>query len=132
MYCPIASDDYTSLPSTGLCQINTETSEIETWWAENQIFTHEVVPIPKTTSTKERNGAAAVVGGGNDDGGSGGGGGTTEGSWLLTNFYDAGKKRMALAILDSENFSLGPVCRLNLNHHVTYGLHGSFAAKKSR
>ena len=31
---------------------------------------------------------------------------------------------------DSEDFSSGPVCRLNLKHHVTYGLHGSFARQQ--
>jgi carotenoid cleavage dioxygenase-like enzyme len=32
--------------------------------------------------------------------------------------------------MDSENFSAGPVCRLNLKHHVTYGLHGSFTRQQ--
>eukprot|EP00985_Skeletonema_marinoi_P022648 scaffold14567_cov107-Skeletonema_marinoi.AAC.1 len=101
MYLAIAAEEYTSLPSSGLCRINTETREMETWWADNKQFTHEVVPV------KKQNGQP--------------------GSWLLTPLYDAGKRRTTIAILDSEDFSSGPVCRLNLKHHVTYGLHGSFA-----
>lgn len=105
MYLALAAEDYTALPSTGLCRINTETREMETWWAGYQIFTHEIIPVRKT------NGEA--------------------GSWLLTPLYDAGKRRTTIAILDSENFSDGPVCRLNLKHHVTYGLHGSFTRQQS-
>lgn len=101
MYLALGAEDYTSLPSTGLCRINTETREMETWWADNKQFTHEIIPV------KKQNGEA--------------------GSWLLTPIYDAGKRRTTIAILDSEDFSSGPVCRLNLKHHVTYGLHGSFA-----
>ena len=105
MYLAIAAEEYTSLPSAGVCRINTETREMETWWAENQQFTHEVVPV------KKENGQA--------------------GSWLLTPIYDAGRRRTTIAILDSEDFSSGPVCRLHLKHHVTYGLHGSFARESS-
>lgn len=105
MYLALASEDYTALPSTGLCRINTETREIETWWADNKQFTHEVMPLKKTNGEP--------------------------GSWLLTPLYDADKRRTAIAIMDSEKFSAGPVCRLNLKHHVTYGLHSSIARKSS-
>jgi all-trans-8'-apo-beta-carotenal 15,15'-oxygenase len=104
MYLAIAAEEYTSLPSTGLCRINTETREMETWWADNKQFTHEVIPV------KKQNGQP--------------------GSWLVTPLYDAGKRRTTIAIIDSEDFSSGPVCRLNLKHHVTYGLHGSFARQQ--
>ena len=100
VYCPIATEDYTSLPSVGICKINTATSKIETWWAEQGIFTHEAIPVAKSSANK--------------------------GSWLLTMLYDAKNQRASLAILDSEDITSGPVCRLHLKHHVTYGLHGSF------
>ncbi|GAX15962.1 hypothetical protein FisN_22Hh188 [Fistulifera solaris] len=102
VYCTVAATDYTSLPGTGLCKMNVKTSEVECWWAENKVFTHEVTPVSKL------NGEA--------------------GCWLLTLFYDSGKKRTSLAIFDSEKFHEGPVCRLHLKHHLSYGLHGSFSS----
>jgi len=101
IYCSVASTDYTSMPGTGLCKVNVETSTVQLWWAENKIFTHEITPVPK------RNGQI--------------------GDWLLTMLYDAGNRRATLAIFDSENFAAGPICRLHLKHNLTYGLHGSFS-----
>lgn len=105
VYCTVAATDYTSLPGTGLCKMNINTSEVEFWWAENKIFTHEVTPVSKL------NGEA--------------------GSWLLTMFYDSGERRATLAIFDSERFQEGPVCRLHLKHHLSYGLHGSFSSSEN-
>jgi all-trans-8'-apo-beta-carotenal 15,15'-oxygenase len=102
VYCSIATTDYTSMPGTGFCQYNMVTSTTRHWWAENRIFTGEILPVPK------RNGEP--------------------GSWLLAVLYDAEKRRSSLAILDSEKLEEGPVCRLHLKHHLSYGLHGSFCA----
>lgn len=101
LYMSIASTDYTSLPGTGVCKVDLTTSSVLVWWAEHRVFTNESVPIPKSNGER--------------------------GSWILTPLYDSGKKRFTLAILDSENFEAGPVCRLNLKHHVSYGLHSTFA-----
>jgi all-trans-8'-apo-beta-carotenal 15,15'-oxygenase len=104
VYFSVASTDYTSLPGSGLCKIDTDDSSVQYWWAENRVFTGEVLPVAK------KNGNA--------------------GSWLLTLLYDAGNKRTTLGILDSENFEAGPLCRLHLKHHITFGLHGSFSPVK--
>ena len=101
LYCIIGSTDYTSLPGTGVVRTHAPTGKIETWWTEPGIFSHEVLPIQK------------------DNG--------DDGYWLLTPLYDAKNQRTSLAILDSNDFSSGPVCRIHLKHHVTYGLHSSFA-----
>lgn len=106
VYCNVASTDYTSLPGTGLVQVDAKAKDYKLWWAEHQIFTHEVIPVRKQQSNGES---------------------LDDGSWLLTPLYDAGKKRTTIAILDSTKFEEGPVCRLHLKHHITYGLHGSFA-----
>ena len=99
IYCGTSSTDNTSLPSTGLCKIDLSCDNAEFWWAEPKIFTGEMSPVPKS-----------------DD----------KGSWLLTILYDASSRRAQLAILDSENFAEGPVCRVHLPHALTYSLHGSF------
>lgn len=101
LYLSMASTNYTALPSTGVCRVDLSTGVAQHWWADNRVFTNESVPIPKKNGEK--------------------------GSWILTPLYDTGKKRFTLAILDSENFEAGPICRLNLKHHVSYGLHSTFA-----
>ena len=106
VYCSIASTDNTAAPGTGFAQYNVETSDVHYWWAENRIFTGEIMPVPK------QNGE--------------------EGSWLLALLYDAGQRRSTLAIFDSEKFRDGPICRLHLKHHLTYSLHGSFSPSKGR
>jgi carotenoid cleavage dioxygenase-like enzyme len=104
VYFNVACTDNVSLPGTGLGQLDLKNPEaIQYWYAEPKIFTGEVVPVPK------RNGE--------------------RGSWLLTMLYDYTKQRASLAILDSEQFADGPVCRIHLRHALAYGLHGSFAGR---
>ena len=46
--------------------------------------------------------------------------------WILTLVYDGKQHRSTLAILDGENLAEKPIALLHLNHHVPYGLHGSW------
>jgi all-trans-8'-apo-beta-carotenal 15,15'-oxygenase len=104
VYFGVASTDNMSLPLTGLCQLDLDNpGAIQYWYAESKIFTSEAVPVPK------RNGE--------------------RGSWLLTMLFDYTKQRASLAILDSERFADGPICRIHLRHALAYGLHGSFAER---
>jgi carotenoid cleavage dioxygenase-like enzyme len=102
VYFNVACTNNESLPGTGLGRLDLDNPEaIQYWYAESKIFTGEVVPVPK------RNGE--------------------RGKWLLTMLYDYSKQRVSLAILDSERFADGPICRIHLRHALAYGLHGSFA-----
>jgi all-trans-8'-apo-beta-carotenal 15,15'-oxygenase len=106
VYFNVGSIDNTSLPGTGLGQLDLDNPEaIQYWYAEPKIFTGEVVPVPKRNGQK--------------------------GSWLLTMLYDFTNKRASVAILDSERFTDGPICRIHLRHALAYGLHGSFAGRQS-
>jgi len=96
----ISSNDYTNLPTTGICRLNPSTSQQDYWFAEGNIFVGEPLPVAK------RNG--------------------DEGSWLLSLFYDARMQRTSLAIFDSDKIPGGPVARVHLRYSVSYGLHNWF------
>jgi all-trans-8'-apo-beta-carotenal 15,15'-oxygenase len=104
VYFNVACTDNVSLPGTGLGQLDLNNPEaIQYWYAEPKIFTGEVEPVPKRNGEK--------------------------GSWLLTMLYDYTNQRASLAILDSERFADGPICRIHLKHALAYALHGSFAER---
>ena len=46
--------------------------------------------------------------------------------WLIALTYEAEHHRSDVIILDARNITNGPIARLQLRHHVPYGLHGSF------
>ena len=46
--------------------------------------------------------------------------------WLLSVVYDGDRHRSDIVILEGENITRGPVARLHLQHHIPYGLHGSW------
>jgi len=46
--------------------------------------------------------------------------------WLLVLTYNAARRCSDLIILDAQDIRPGPIARLKLQHHVPYGLHGSF------
>ena len=105
-YVSVATLGGESIPGSGLAKVDTRSRIAEYWWAENKIFTGELAPVAKANGQK--------------------------GSWLLGLIYDAGKKRTSLVILDSERFSDGPVARIHLPHHVSYGLHGTFSREPQK
>ena len=102
LYFGISSCDDELLPPTGICKLNTATEEQQYWWTETGMFTNEVTPVPK------RNGEP--------------------GSWIIGIVHDAEQRRASVAILDSEDFEAGPVCRIHLPFHLTFGIHGSFCS----
>ncbi|MBF2029244.1 MAG: carotenoid oxygenase family protein [Oscillatoriales cyanobacterium C42_A2020_001] len=53
--------------------------------------------------------------------------GAEDDGWLLTLVFDARSDRSALVILDARD--MRQLARLNLRHHVPYGLHGSFTTE---
>lgn len=107
VYCASSSTDGTALPFSGIAKIvtarnHTSCPKVDFWWAESATFTGETIPVVK------RNGET--------------------GSWLLTLVYDTANNRTSLVVLDSENLSEGPICRIHLRHRLTMGLHSSFSA----
>lgn len=103
LYFGLSSTNYSNVPNTGVCRMDANKREINVWYAEPKIFVGEPYPVPK------RNGE--------------------RGSWLIVLFSDALKKRTSLAVLDGERVEDGPVGRVHLPHHVSYGLHGFFCSK---
>ena len=49
--------------------------------------------------------------------------------WVLVMVFDAARERSDLVILDAQNISGQPEAVLHLEHHVPYGLHGSFTGE---
>ena len=49
--------------------------------------------------------------------------------WVLAMVFDAARERSDVVILDAQNISGSPQAVLHLDHHVPYGLHGSFIDK---
>lgn len=54
------------------------------------------------------------------------GGTQEEDGWVLLWIYNAERDRTELAIFNAQDIATGPIAKLNLKHHVPYGLHGSF------
>lgn len=89
-------------PNQAVLKINPETREQDLWSAAPRGFVGEPVFVARPNSKKE------------DDG------------WVLVIVYDAEHDRSDLVILDGRAISKGPVATLHLQHHLPYGLHGSF------
>lgn len=94
------SDTADYLPPTGLCKVDIECDIVDYWWSEHRTFVGEAISVAKRNGDK--------------------------GSWVLSVVSNVAKKRSSLVILDSERFSQGPVARIQLKHHLPYGLHSSF------
>jgi all-trans-8'-apo-beta-carotenal 15,15'-oxygenase len=41
--------------------------------------------------------------------------------------YESQKHRSDIIILDAQNLEKGPLAQLHLQHHIPYGLHGSWS-----
>jgi all-trans-8'-apo-beta-carotenal 15,15'-oxygenase len=88
-------------PLQALCKLDATTGQTQLWSAAPHGFVSEPVFVPRSELEAAE-----------DDG------------WLLTLIYDGAQERSAIVILDAE--SMQPLARLNLKHHVPYGLHGTF------
>lgn len=89
-------------PLQGILKRDLQTGEEQLWSAAPQGFMGEPVFIPKPNATQEDQG------------------------WVVAVVYDGDRNRSDVVILDAEQLEPGPIARLHLQHHIPYGLHGSF------
>jgi all-trans-8'-apo-beta-carotenal 15,15'-oxygenase len=103
--------DGMNAPLQGVSKIDVKTGEETFWSAAPAAFVNEPVFIPRSPAD-ESSGCHTQVHGAEDEG------------WVLTMIYDGVRDKSAIVILDATTMT--PVARLNLKHHVPYGLHGTF------
>jgi all-trans-8'-apo-beta-carotenal 15,15'-oxygenase len=102
--------DGCNAPLQGVVKVDVQTGAETLWSAAPAGFTNEPVFIPR--SRPGDTGCYTQVQGNEDDG------------WLVVLLYDGLKDKSAIVILDAQTMT--QVARLNLKHHVPYGLHGTF------
>lgn len=105
LYLAAAHAPTGNAPNQAILKVDVETADRQLWSAAPWGYVGEPVFVPRHSDH------TALVGA-EDDG------------WVLTLVFDASSDRSALVILDAHD--LHQVARLNLKHHVPYGLHGSF------
>jgi all-trans-8'-apo-beta-carotenal 15,15'-oxygenase len=89
-------------PLQAILKIDLDSGERQLWSAAPRGFMGEPIFVPRPGSQKE------------DDG------------WVLALVYDAAHHRSDVVILDASDLNKGAIARLHLQHHIPYGLHGSF------
>ncbi|MDX2239627.1 MAG: carotenoid oxygenase family protein [Leptolyngbyaceae cyanobacterium bins.302] len=105
LYLAAAHAPMGNAPNQAILKVDLETSDRQLWSAAPWGYVGEPVFVPRHSDHTQLVGAE-------DDG------------WVLTVVFDSRSDRSALVILDARN--LRQVARLNLKHHVPYGLHGNF------
>jgi all-trans-8'-apo-beta-carotenal 15,15'-oxygenase len=95
-------------PNQAILKVDVETSDRPLWSAAPWGYVSEPIFVPRHPDHTQQVGAE-------DDG------------WVLMLVFDARTGRSAVMILNAQ--TLHPVARLNLKHHVPYGLHGSFTTE---
>uniref|UniRef100_A0A832M2H2 Apocarotenoid-15,15'-oxygenase n=1 Tax=Oscillatoriales cyanobacterium SpSt-402 TaxID=2282168 RepID=A0A832M2H2_9CYAN len=95
-------------PNQAILKMDVESGDHTLWSAAPWGYVSEPVFVPRYPNHYQLTGAE-------DEG------------WLLTMVFDANRDRSAVVILDARD--LCQVARLNLQHHVPYGLHGSFTTE---
>lgn len=95
-------------PNQAIVKVDVESSDRQLWSAAPWGYVSEPVFVPRHPNHAQLVGAE-------DDG------------WILTMVLDARSDRSAIVILNAHD--LRQVARLNLKHHVPYGLHGSFTTE---
>lgn len=108
--------DGMNAPLQGIVKVDMQTGEEKLWSAAPTGYASEPVFIPR--SQPDDSGCYTQVVGAEDDG------------WLVALIYDGAKERSAIVILDAQ--TMEQVARLNLKHHVPYGLHGTFTPEVFR
>jgi all-trans-8'-apo-beta-carotenal 15,15'-oxygenase len=101
VYLGAAHDPTGNAPLQGVLKIDLVSGERQFWSAAPHGFAGEPIFVPRSTGGEE------------DEG------------WLLTLVFNAERDRSELIILDARDLR-EPVARLQLKHHVPYGLHGNF------
>ncbi|MFK8182934.1 MAG: carotenoid oxygenase family protein [Phormidesmis sp.] len=102
LYIGVAHESVGNAPLQGLLKRDMQTGEEQFWSASPRGFGGEPLFVARPNGIAE------------DDG------------WVLLWIYNAAHNRTELAIFDAQDISTGPIAKLNLKHHVPYGLHGSF------
>jgi carotenoid cleavage dioxygenase-like enzyme len=91
-----------SSPPLGYLKLDLLTDEQQVWYAPMHTFCEEVVVVPKRGSEKE------------------------DAVWLLVTMFDGVSERSCVGVIDGENLTAGPICRMWLNHALPHSLHGCF------
>ncbi|MBD2258201.1 carotenoid oxygenase family protein [Pseudanabaena sp. FACHB-2040] len=89
-------------PLQAILKLDLETQQEQIWSAAPRGFIGEPVFVPQPQGQSE------------------------DAGWILILVYNAERTCSDLVILDAQNLEADPVARLKLNHHIPYGLHGSF------
>ncbi|MBE9028165.1 carotenoid oxygenase family protein [filamentous cyanobacterium LEGE 11480] len=108
--------DGSNAPLQGIVKVDLQTGEETLWSAAPAGYANEPVFIPR--AQPDASGCYTQVDGAEDDG------------WLTAVIYDGKQERSAIVILDAR--TMEQVARLNLKHHVPYGLHGTFTPEVFR
>lgn len=110
VYALISNEVSTSGPSRGYVRLDLLTGTREVWYAPTgRMFVEEPVIVEKKTAQGNSNDTGDV--------------------WLLGMCSDIDEPdgQSSLLVLDGARLADGPVARIRLDHHITHGLHGSFA-----
>lgn len=52
--------------------------------------------------------------------------GLEDDGWVITQLYHPKVHKTEYVILDAQNISQGPICRIQLDFHIPYSFHGTF------
>jgi all-trans-8'-apo-beta-carotenal 15,15'-oxygenase len=105
--------DGCNAPLQCVVKVDVKTGAETLWSAAPDGFVNEPIFIPR--SQPAENGCYTKLEGNEDDG------------WVVVLIYDGVRDKSAIVILDAQ--SMTQVARLNLKHHVPYGLHGTFTSE---
>ena len=105
LYTGAADAAQGNAPLQAILKLDLETGERQLWSAAPRGFVSEPVFVPHPQAQTEDQG------------------------WLLTMVYDASYHRSKIVILDAQDLNREPVTQLHLQHHVPYGLHGTFLSR---
>ncbi len=89
-------------PLQAILKFDTTTGEHQTYSFAPKGYSGEPIFIPNPAGSEEDSG------------------------WLMTLVFDASVRKSAVVILDAQRLDQGPIAKVNLKHHVPYGLHGMF------
>lgn len=103
VYLGAAHPNQGSAPLQGILKRDNQSGETQFWSSAPHGFVSEPVFIPKPGSEVEDQG------------------------WLISVVYESQKHRSDIIILDAQNLEKGPLAQLHLQHHIPYGLHGSWS-----
>jgi all-trans-8'-apo-beta-carotenal 15,15'-oxygenase len=102
LYTAAAHQATGNAPLQAIFKVDLESGKKQLWSAAPRGFMGEPIFVPRANSQQE------------DDG------------WIIALVYDAEHHRSHIVILDAEDCEKGAIAKLHLQHHIPYGLHGSF------